>query len=127
MIENERAIELLMKEYAALKSEVLELERGRFQLLALMAVTVSILVSLSSKGVWIRIILGSIPVILGGLIILGTAFMMNRIGERMCEIEAEVNALAGKELLKWETYWARKSKWLGLPLKPDYSKTKKNC
>jgi hypothetical protein len=97
-------IEILFKEYDALRAEVLNRTNNLYQLIA---VAVLILTWSLSQGMSFELVL-CVPIFAGIFMFLAWAAFrdIGISGTRLRELEDEINETAGSELLKWEKHFA---------------------
>ena len=110
----DQRLQILFKEYDALRAEILVRINNMFQILGVAGtLTVLGLPWLWSKGLttpfWVS--LGLMAVLLFGLWLL-IHVEMARAAFRIREIEEAVNAIANAELLRWESRWGRANSWI---------------
>ena len=97
-------IQILMAEYNTLRAEVIQKSNSTFQIFG---VAITAVVAISGIVATYAIIAGFSIFIILIVVLLATyrsiEFSMLTFGNRLREIEREVNQLAGAKLLKWET------------------------
>jgi hypothetical protein len=115
--------DILFKEYDTLRAEILERQRGAFQLTLIAGAAFAWFAThmidswskygRTGKTIWV----------IGGLILLAFfARLANQamhdakqISKRLIEIEKKINKIAGEKLLEWETEWSWTAKgWSSL-------------
>ena len=96
-------IQILFKEYDSLRSEIVARTNNGYQLIAVGAGALAWLASRPVNGM----LFVSIGIILVALLAFVGAWWRDTYmcSCRVKELEHEINALAGRELLKWETHW----------------------
>lgn len=102
-ISDEVKINILMKEYETLRSEILHRLNRRFALLGLFGAVLAYALFKVDKYTTVNL-----SVIFASIFILGAIWfrfgqMIQRCSSRILEIEQQVNSLVGDELLVWET------------------------
>jgi energy-converting hydrogenase Eha subunit C len=97
-------ISILFKEYDTLRAEILTRTNNGYQLMTVMAGALAWLLSRPVN----RMFFVSLTVV-GLLLVLFVAALwrdIHMISARLQELEHDINELAGKELLRWETRWS---------------------
>jgi hypothetical protein len=105
-------ITVLLHEYDTLRNQILQSYGRQFQLLSVFSAIIAGLVALAASrysGLLILLIVGSL--ILYGVLFVVMEIEVGRVAARLKAIEAQVNALAGEPLLRWETDFG----WGGIP------------
>lgn len=95
------SVNVILKEYETLRNEILNRTRARLQLLVLVGAVMPLVVGFEATAQTIAA--GVTAMIIGITVWFWLGFNIKRCAERLREIEAEVNALVGQDLLKWET------------------------
>ena len=104
------AIEVLLREYDTLRTEILARVRTRFELLGFLAIIATIVGSQDSATSFRLGVAGSAIVI--ALTAWGWfASGIKRCATRILAIEAKVNDFMGEELLAWERSQPRRAWW----------------
>jgi hypothetical protein len=102
-LDSKSKIDILLKEYEALRGEILNRINNRWAITGYVIAAVALMASLSElPGVQVLTIAsGSV----GALVVLwwGSWCLTRRFGLRIAEIEHQINHLAGEVLLVWET------------------------
>jgi hypothetical protein len=103
-------IDILFKEYDTLRQEVISRTTNGYQMAAMVAALGAALLSWIIIGkppswLWILIVISTTTVLVT------TAFGLhgeiNWLDARLCELEEQINTIAGKRLLIWETCWIK--------------------
>jgi hypothetical protein len=108
------ATAILFKEYDTLRAEIISRTNNIYQVIGIgAALGIAVLSRPAPQGLgkafWVTLSIFSILIVsLWGALHLD----ISRTGGRLREIEAEVNAITGHELLKWETHWGRSRSWI---------------
>jgi len=107
-------IEILFKEYDTLRAEILAAINNMYQVIGFGVALATALLSWSASkglhvGFWIMLVV--LPLIIW-LFWLALHVQISRATERIREIESHVNAIAGEELLRWETRESPSKLWL---------------
>jgi hypothetical protein len=103
LVDTHEKIQVLFKEYEALRSGILGRTNNGYQLWAIGA---ALLTFLMSRPLDVKFwILMSIFTVVFSLFSWTTFRDINKAAERLREIEGSINLLAGDELLQWETRW----------------------
>jgi hypothetical protein len=99
------AIEILFKEYDTLRTEIISSIGHTYQLLGLGVALTAVLLSWMASSKATKSSLWIMPSVFLFLFWLWWKLRRGRakLSKRLCEIESEINAIAGAELLKWET------------------------
>jgi len=108
-------MQILFKEYDTLRQEIVGRLNGGRQLVAIgvagMAGVITFLGPAHRRDAIFWGLLCGLGTVLG-VLFWSTHHSIARVGTRLREIEAEINALAGEDLLKWETrFGGGLSKW----------------
>lgn len=104
------AVEVLLREYDTLRTEILARVRTRFELLGFLAVIATFAGS-SNVSTPARALVVVAAVAVALVVWAWFASGIKRCAGRILEIESRVNALMGSELLAWETRQPRDSWW----------------
>lgn len=104
------AVDVLLREYDTLRTEILARVRTRFELLGFLAVITTIVASQEVSGstrAWLALSAGAVTLTVWGWFASG----IKRCATRILRIEERVNAIMGEVLLAWETSQPRGSWW----------------
>lgn len=102
-MDEQTKIQILLKEYDALRAEILQRSNQRFAFLTLFGAigTYSLFIASSLKSYQIIALIFSAVFLLAVWFRLG--ILIARCSRRISEIEEEINSMAGQKLLKWES------------------------
>jgi len=108
---------ILLQEYSSLRQEIINRMNNGFQLLAVIAVLLTLTLQGGSRlKVWVGLSAIGIVFLIGGWMTFGN---INKAASRLRELERDINARAGEKLLIWESEHggARTGlwRWIGLP------------
>lgn len=96
-------IQILFKEYDTLRAEILGRANNLFQLLTVAIVAMGWLLSHpQDTALPVALCVSIFAILAFGVLIWRAVHLAAR---RLRELEREINGLAGKDLLKWETSW----------------------
>jgi hypothetical protein len=96
-------IEILFKEYDTLRTEIMTRTNNGYQLSAIAAGAMTWLISRPIDiRFWIASTLAAVVFSLFYVLIMRD---INKFAARIRELEGEINALSGADLLEWETHW----------------------
>lgn len=111
-------IELLLKEYDSLRTEVLDRVRTAFSHLAFFGAVVAFAFQTSEKS-WLCPWLAFFLAVLGATILLYISYInwcwVERIATHLQILEKKINYLAGKPTLTWESKVEKMSRWALFP------------
>jgi hypothetical protein len=98
---NDAKIQILLKEYDALRAEIISRTSNRFSSLGILAAVVAF--SASQQNVLLAWIVGGAV----GLLLFGVwlrlGYLIGRCSAQIANVEEQINALAGDDLLTWES------------------------
>jgi hypothetical protein len=100
-VDVQQKIQVLFKEYEALRSSILGRTNNGYQLWGIGAALLTFLMSRPADfRFWLLI---SLFVVIFSLFSFITVLEIEKAAKRLREVEANINGLAGDELLQWET------------------------
>ena len=102
-LSNKEKIDVLLHEYTTLRNEILNNQNHLFQLFAICgAVFIWIMVHPLDRRFWLAVAV-AVPALCYGLWVIRRD--VDKAAKRIRQLEKAINALAGDELLVWETHW----------------------
>jgi len=107
MTENEK-VQILMKEYETLRAEIMQRSNNRFQFITILGGLGAFALIKGDLALLARIVAVVIATAVAFSVWLWTGHLIVACARRVSEIEAQVNALAGEDLLKWESVRMRR-------------------
>jgi len=103
-VEPLQKIEMLLKEYDTLRSEMIERFRQRFQFVTIIgAVGAFALFTKKHFTIFQIVILALTPIVLLCTVWFWIGHLIVKASQRIAQIETEINSLAESKLLCWET------------------------
>jgi fatty acid desaturase len=123
ILEGKDKIHILLQEYNALRSEMLQRINAMMQWIVVGAAATIGLITLiwgNRTDPQLRFLV-ILLVVVWCLIFLGLIFLIrdrNKLSRRIRELEKDINHRAGETLLVWETRWGRSATGLRQPWKP---------
>jgi hypothetical protein len=106
MLSSAEQVTVLLKEYDALRAEVISRISAQFTLIAVGAAVLGAFLSWSPKQPRITVIALLAACLLGiSLVIVQNRRSLHNVGQRLREIEAHVNAVAGVSLMCYENHF----------------------
>ena len=96
-------IEILMKEYETLRSEILHRINCRFAFLGLTGAVVAYALFKVEHYTIVNVLVLTAPIFILGATFFHLGRLIHQCSSRISEIEQKVNLLIGEELLVWET------------------------
>ncbi|MGA1864924.1 MAG: hypothetical protein ACMUHX_07670 [bacterium] len=102
-VDNKTMIDILLKEYDTLRSEILTRSTQRISFLGLFGATIGYFLFKYNDLMFIQEIGLIFGLVFLGLIWVQLGNIINRCSARITAIEKEINEISGRNLLKWET------------------------
>ena len=99
---NQEKIQILMKEYETLRSEMSQRYNHRFQFITILGALIGFAL-LHRKDLFFTYSLSVVTLLIIFIVWYWIGCLIVNCSERVSEIEKQVNELAGQELLQWET------------------------
>ncbi len=101
-------IDVLLKEYDTLRSEIINRMNSGVQIGVVAVGVVTFLASRQSNqaSIWV-VVVPTTGIVIFSLVLWRDLYSASR---RVAELEREINHLAGRALLKWESQWSTGSK-----------------
>jgi hypothetical protein len=100
-LKNEVKIQILLKEYDALRAEIISRASNRFSSLGILAAVVAFVAS--QKDALFAWIAGGVVVIVLIGVWLRLGYLIGRCSAQIAKIEEQINELADADLLSWES------------------------
>jgi len=100
-------IEILLREYDTLRSEIMSRTNNRFAIIGFIVALIAFIGSQSDVPLYGRCVIGGLAI----LVVLAVCFrfgqLIKRCAVRIAEIEEKINNLMGEDLLAWESQIAK--------------------
>ena len=100
-------VDILLKEYDILRSEIISRTNNRFAVIGFIAALIAFVGSQSEMPLYVRCVIGGLAFVAILVIYFRLGQLIKRCAVRIAEIEEKINNLMGEKLLVWESQIAK--------------------